>query len=55
MASALDASLKSFFENMFWVTKTKAATKAQRMPTKLLENPVEQASITPKVSGTSDR
>jgi hypothetical protein len=40
---------------MFWETKTKAATNAHIIPKKLVENPVEQASITPKVNGMRDR
>lgn len=53
--SARKASLNSFLEKMFCETKTRAAQKAQSMPKKLVENPDEQASITPAVSGTRDR
>jgi hypothetical protein len=40
---------------MFCETKTIAAIKAHMIPKKFVENPVEQASITPNVSGTRDR
>lgn len=54
-ASARAASLKSFLEKMFWVTKMRAPPKAQRMPKRLPENSTEQARMTPSVRGIRER
>lgn len=40
---------------MFCDTKTKVAQNAHSIPKKSVENPVEQASITPKVRGIKER
>ena len=54
-ASARAASLKSCLEKMFWVTKMRAALKAQRTPKRLPENSTLQARTTPRVRGMRER
>lgn len=54
-ASARAASLKSFLEKMFCVTKIRAPPKAQRTPKRLPENSTLQARMTPRVRGMSER
>ena len=53
--SARAASLKSFLEKMFWLTKMRAPPKAQRMPNRLPENSTLQARMTPRVRGMRER
>lgn len=54
-ASTRAASLKSFLEKMFWVTKMIAPPKAHRMPKILPENSTEQVRTTPRVRGMRER
>ena len=47
--------MNNFFEKMFWVTKTMAATRDAEMPQKLVEKSLEHAIMTPSVKGINDR